>query len=70
MAEVILEAPGRLLDEFTKAFIAKHREHGLDNLDAIHTLRGIASVWRVEIFDIEARHASLRRLLKSARRRS
>lgn len=66
IAELLSEEPECLFDDFSLRFITQHKHHGLGHPDAVATLRAIAQVHRYDISDIEARHASLRRLLKAA----
>jgi hypothetical protein len=66
LADVVECASECELDTFSKVFIETFREQGLCHPDALMVLRTIALGWKMDISQIEARHASLRRLLKSA----
>lgn len=66
LAEDFAQARDCELDDFSRGFIEQFREVGLSHPDALMVLRSVAAVWRMDISNIEARHATLRRLLMSA----
>ena len=65
LAEVFAEAQPCEVDAFSAGILEQYRGVGLGHPDCIMILRSLASVWKVDISQIEAKHASLRRLLKS-----
>ena len=54
-----------MLDGFSAAYIAKYKVAGFDDPEAKVVLQQVAQSMRMDIADIESRHASLRRMLKS-----
>ena len=54
-----------MLDDFSAANIAKYKVAGFDDSEAEIVLQQVAQSMRMDIADIESRHASLRRMLKS-----
>ena len=54
-----------MLDDFSAAYIAKYKVAGFDDPEAKIVLQQVAQSMRMDIADIESRHASLRRMLKS-----
>lgn len=66
LAEVFEDAKDCELDGFSKGFIDHFKNQGLANPDAIACLRCLATIAKVDISHIEARHASLRRLLHAS----
>ena len=53
------------LDVFSAAYIAKYKVAGFDDPEAKIVLQQVAQSMRVDIADIQSRHASVRRMLKS-----
>ena len=69
LAEVFLaelEGGQCAFDEFSLAFCQLFQEAGLGCADALAILRALAALLKVEITDIESKHAALRRFLKAA----
>lgn len=66
LAELFATASECQMDAFTKAFVGSFKESGPSSPEALLVLRCIASVWKLDISEIEAKHASIRRLLKAA----
>jgi hypothetical protein len=64
LAELVTEEPDCLLDDFSRKFCAHFKEKGLDHPDALMALKVAGMMWRLDIADVESRHAALRRLLK------
>ena len=54
-----------MLDDFSAAYIAKYKVAGFDDPEAKIVLQQVAQSMTVGIADVESRHASLRRMLKS-----
>ena len=65
LAEVFVQEAKCSMDSFAKAFITRF-EPDLACPDALQCLRVLGQLWRLDTADIEARHASLRRLLTAA----
>lgn len=66
LAEDFLNIKPCLLDDFSRKFIATYKDKGPSHPDALMTLRTVAMVWRLDIADVESRHAALRRKLKAS----
>ena len=64
LSEVFACAKPCELDDFSKGFLETFREKGLFHPDALMALWCAALMMKVDISEIEARHASLRRLLR------
>ena len=60
--DIIADAPPCLQDAFTKEFLASFGERGVGCADALACLEAVARVWRLDIADVECRHAALRRM--------
>ena len=54
-----------MLDDFSAAYITKYKAAGFDDREAKIVLQQVAQSMGMDIADIESRHASLRRMLKS-----
>ena len=54
-----------MLDDFSAAYIAKYKVAGFDDVEAKIVLQLVAQSTRMDIANIESRHASLHRMLKS-----
>ena len=63
LSEVFACAKPCELDDFSKGFLETFREKGLSHPDALMALQCLALLMKVDISGIEARHASIRRLL-------
>ena len=61
----IWETEKCMLDDFSAAYIAKYKVAGFDDPEAKIVLQEVAQSMGKDIADIESRHASLRRMLKS-----
>ena len=59
------EANKCMLDDFSAAHIVKYKAAGFDDPEAKIVLQQMAQSMRMDIADMESRHASLRRMLKS-----
>ena len=53
-----------MFDDFSAAYIAKYKVAGFVDREAKVVLQQVAQSMRMDIADIESRHASLRRMLK------
>ena len=54
-----------MLDDFSAACIGKYKVAGFDDPEAKIVLQQVVQSMRMDIADIESRHASFRRVLKS-----
>ena len=54
-----------MLDDFSAAYIAKYKVTGFDDPEGKIVLQQVAQSMRMDTADIESRHTSLRRMLKS-----
>lgn len=66
VADVLQGAKPCELDSFSAGFLDRYRDKGLGSTEALATLEVVARNLKLDIADLEARHASLRRFLKSA----
>ena len=70
LLDVFLDESECLLDPFSKSWFGKIRDDTLSVEDAMFCLRALATHWKLDIADIESRHAAVRRLLKTRHKRS